>query len=76
MFCVVAVNWLWNKVSELHDNELVGQMLVNAVFLQVSGKLSSSCDKKKYSLDGLNRISGRFLLNRKIQSSFIQTSFD
>jgi hypothetical protein len=76
VFCLVAGNWLWNKVSELHDNELVAQVLVNAVFLQLNGKWSSSCDKKKYSLDGLNRISGRFLLNRKIQSSFTQTSFD
>lgn len=45
MFSVVAGNWLWNKVSELHDNELVAQMLVNAVFLQLNGKWSSSCDK-------------------------------
>ena len=45
MFSVVAGNWLWNKVSELRDNELVAQMLVNAVFLQLNDKWSSSCDK-------------------------------
>jgi hypothetical protein len=44
--CVVAGNWLWYKVSELHDNELVAQVLVNAVFLQLNDKWSSSCDKK------------------------------
>jgi hypothetical protein len=46
VFCVIAGNWLWNKVSELHDNELFAEMLVNAVFLQLNGKWSSSCDEK------------------------------
>jgi hypothetical protein len=38
VICVVAGNLLWNKLSELHDNEPVAQLFVHAVFLQLNGR--------------------------------------